>query len=388
MYLMQAARLAWANTTEEPARLVVRCAGITFAVILMFMQTGFRNALFDSNVRIAEQADADFIIRTKTRFMLSSGQRMPFDKIVEARNVPGVAEVQPVYFENVASHLRKDGNPARRIRVMAFDLESPIFENLGIRRFSKLLAAPMTAIADKKSKPMFEFNPQQCLPEENSYGELFKKEIRIVGCFNLGVDFSNDGNLYMSPENFNHYFSFRDISGSADYGLVRMDDGANEQVLLRQLKQFLGPHVIVETKAQFLQSERNFWGKSTPIGLIFAFGTLIGFVVGLIICYQVLATDIGDHLSEFATFKAMGFPTSFFASVVVIQALFMSIISFIPGVVITLCVFSFVNNFSGLIMFLNVERTAIVLLLTIGMCVVSGIIALQKLLSSDPANLF
>ncbi|MEM9410121.1 MAG: FtsX-like permease family protein [Planctomycetota bacterium] len=388
MYLIQAARLAWANTTEEPSRLIVRCAGITFAVVLMFMQTGFRNALFDSNVRIAEQADADYVLRTRTRFMLSSGQRMPFHKILEARNVLGVAEVQPVYFENVASHLRKSEKPARRIRVMSFDLSSPIFKNLGIRRFCDLLDAPMTAIADKKSKPMFEFGSNFQTSDQEAYGELFKKEIRIVGYFNLGVDFSNDGNLYMTPDNFSRYFSFRAIDQTADYGLIRMEEGQSKDLLLKRLKQQLGPHVIVETKEQFLQSERNFWGKSTPIGLIFAFGTLIGFVVGLIICYQVLATDIGDHMSEFATFKAMGFPSSFFAAVVVIQALFMSIISFVPGLIITLGVFTFVNNFSGLIMFLNVSRTAVVLLLTIGMCVVSGVIALQKLLSSDPANLF
>ena len=91
MFLAQAASLAWSNTSADWRRLFVRCTGITFAVVLMFMQTGFRNALFDSNVRIAELTDADIIIRTKTRFMLSSGQLMPFDKIVAARNVAGVA---------------------------------------------------------------------------------------------------------------------------------------------------------------------------------------------------------------------------------------------------------------------------------------------------------
>ncbi len=388
MYLLQAAKLAWANTTEDWARLFVRCAGITFAVLLMFMQTGFRNALFDSNVRIAEQIDSDFVIRTKTRFMLSSGQLMPIDKIITARSVPGVEDVQPVFFENVVSHLRKRGKPARRIRVISFDLHSPVFDNLGIRRFSNRLNAPGTAIADKKSKPMFEFNSETCHSKGSTYGELFKKQIRIVGCFNLGIDFSNDGNIFMTPANFSNYFPHRSINAKADYGLIRVEEGVDREQVLRDLKQQLGPHVIVNTKQGFLKSERDFWGKSTPIGLIFSFGTLIGFVVGLIICYQVLATDIGDHMAEFATFKAMGFPTSFFGAVVVIQALFMSVISFLPGMAITLLIFGFVNTFSGLIMFLNFQRASTVLLLTMAMCVVSGIIALRKLLSTDPANLF
>jgi putative ABC transport system permease protein len=345
MFLYQAAKLAWANTTEDLGRLAVRCAGITFAVLLMFMQTGFRNALFDSNVRIAEVTNADFVLRTKTRFMLSSGQRMPYEKIIAARSINGVANVEPVYFENVASRLRKTGKPARRIRVMAFNLDSPVFDNLGIRRFSNLLSAPGTAIADRKSKPMFGFNEQTCNAVDTSYGELFDKQIDIVGCFQLGIDFSNDGNIFMTPENFNDYFPFRPIKQTADYGLVKMEPGADAIQVEAALKQQLGPHVLVDSKTAFLQSERNFWGKSTPIGLIFAFGTLIGFVVGLIICYQVLATDIGDHMSEFATLKAMGYPPAFFTAVVVIQALFISVISFIPGMLITLGIFGFVNTF-------------------------------------------
>lgn len=387
MYFFQAAKLAWANTTEDVGRLVVRCTGITFAVLLMFMQTGFRNALFDSNVRIAEVTDADFVIRTRTRFMLSSGQTMPFDKIIAARNVPGVADAQPVYFENVVSHLRKTGRPSRRIRVISCYLESPIFKGLRINRFAKSLQGPATAIADKKSKKMFQFDESTC-SESSWYGELFGKQIRIVGCFDLGIDFSNDGNLFMTPANFARYFPHRGIDEVVDYGLIAIDEGVDRQQVKMNLKRILGPHVIVDSKSEFLESEREFWGKSTPIGLIFNFGTIIGFVVGLIICYQVLATDIGDHMAEFATFKAMGFPTSFFTTLVVVQALFMAIISFLPGMLITLMIFGFVNTYSGLIMFLNLERATLVLGLTMAMCVVSGIIALQKLLSSDPANLF
>lgn len=387
MYLVQAAMLAWSNTSDDWRRLMVRCTGITFAVVLMFMQTGFRNALFDSNVRIAEETNADIIIRTRTRFMLSSGQVMPMSKLAEARNVVGVADVQPVYFENVVSRLRKYGKPSRRLRVISFDVRCPVFDNLGIRRFADELDAPYTAIADKKSKTMFEFDEVTCEAGAYEYGELFNQRIRIVGCFQLGIDFSNDGNLFMTSENFFRYFKHR-TPEKVDYGLIQVQPGANVTEVATRLQKELGPHVIVNTKLQFLQSERNFWGKATPIGLIFMFGTIIGFVVGLIICYQVLATDIGDRMGEFATLKAMGYPTAFFASVVVMQALFMSIISLIPGAMITLGIFQIVNSTSGLIMFLDFERASLVLVLTIVMCVVSGIIALQKLLSSDPANLF
>jgi putative ABC transport system permease protein len=158
--------------------------------------------------------------------------------------------------------------------------------------------------------------------------------------------------------------------------------------VVNSLRKLLGDSVLVQTRRDFLKSERNFWGKNTPIGLIFWVGTVIGFVVGLIICYQVLATDIGDHMGEFATLKAMGYPTVFFATVVGSQALILSLVSFVPGLLITMIAFTGINWTSGLIMFLNVPRTLMVLGLTVLMCVMSGMVALRKLLSADPASLF
>jgi len=62
--------------------------------------------------------------------------------------------------------------------------------------------------------------------------------------------------------------------------------------------------VNVMTKQQFLDKEFAFWNTATPIGYIFALGTVMGFIVGMIICYQILFSDISDHMREFATLKA------------------------------------------------------------------------------------
>jgi len=392
MHLFLAAKLAWSNTTADMQRLFVRCSGVTFAVVLMFMQTGFRNALFDSNVRIMEEKiTADIVIRTKSRFMLSSGQQMPLQNVITARSCDGVAAAQPVYIENVLSDFHRAGMAARKIRVIGFDPSNPFFENFGLKPLSDELNQPMTAAADVKSKSMFGLPVNQQELADQPFAELANKELELVGLFQCGINFSNDGTLAMTPQNFAEYFSVRGGGkplSQVDYGVVRCQSNANPAIVASRLQKLLGPHVIVETRTKFLESERNFWGKNTPIGLIFWVGTLIGFVVGLIICYQVLATDIGDHMGEFATLKAMGYPTSFFTSVVVVQALLLSLVSFVPGFLIALTAFSLVNVSSGLVMFLNVPRTAVVLGLTVAMCVISGIIALRKLLLADPASLF
>lgn len=392
MQLRLAAKLAWCNTTNQWQRLFVRCSGVTFAVILMFMQTGFRNALFDSNVRIMEEKiEADIVIRSRSRFMLSSGQQMPIRHVVAARSCEGVRLAEPLYIENVAASLRRFGFAARRIRVMAFDPSSDTFANFGLRHLSNELAETGTAAADVKSKAMFGLpeNPTELTTE--AFGELSGRKVRIVGLFECGINFSNDGNLVMTPGNFADYFSFRgdgDPLSMVDYGLVHCLPGVDIDAVVHRLNSFLGDNLIVQSRTDFLASEREFWGKSTPIGLIFWVGTVIGFVVGLIICYQVLATDISDHMSEFATLKAMGYPPTFFASVVVIQALLLSLVSFLPGFALSLLAFEVLNHGTGLVMYLNLPRTAVVLGLTVVMCVTSGVIALNKLLSADPASLF
>ncbi len=392
MHLLLAAKLAWSNTTANWQRLFVRCSGVTFAVVLMFMQTGFRNALFDSNVRIMEQKiDADIVIRIRSRFMLSSGQQMPLQQVIVARSAEGVAAAEPLYIENMLSALRRGQNSSRKIRVLGFDPGHELFANFGLAELGSELKRPGTAVSDVKSKSMFGLPTTMTQLRLNPFAELGGRRLELVGLFRMGINFSNDGTLAMTPENFARYFPVRgggDPLSMVDYAVVRCEASADPVEVVNSLRKLLGDSVLVQTRRDFLKSERNFWGKNTPIGLIFWVGTVIGFVVGLIICYQVLATDIGDHMGEFATLKAMGYPTVFFATVVGSQALILSLVSFVPGLLITMIAFTGINWTSGLIMFLNVPRTLMVLGLTVLMCVMSGMVALRKLLSADPASLF
>ena len=392
MNFLLAAKLAWSNTTANWQRLFVRCSGVTFAVVLMFMQTGFRNALFDSNVRIMEKKiSADIVIRIKSRFMLSSGQQMPLQHVITARSCDGVAAAEPLYIENVMSEWHREGTPKRRIRVLGFDPTHDLFQGFGLSHLAAELNRASTAAADVKSKSMFKLPRTEAELNADPFGELLGKRLELVGLFETGINFSNDGTLAMTPQNFARYFNLRGKGAplsKVDYGVVRCQVGSDPKVVAARLQSMLGDNVIVQTRSDFLTSERNFWGKNTPIGLIFRVGTLIGFVVGLIICYQVLATDIADQMGEFATLKAMGYPAGFFAAVVVCQALVLSVVSFVPGMLIALSAFGLVNWGTGLLMFLNVPRASLVLGLTVLMCVISAVIALRKLLSADPASLF
>ena len=115
---------------------------------------------------------------------------------------------------------------------------------------------------------------------------------------------------------------------------------------------------------------------------------IIGFVVGGIIVYQILFSDVQDHLKEYATLKAMGYTHGYLVGVVLQEATLLAIFGFLPGVAVAVAVYSQAGAATHLPMEMTLPRAAMVLGLTVLMCGVSGVIALRKLRAADPAEVF
>jgi putative ABC transport system permease protein len=196
----------------------------------------------------------------------------------------------------------------------------------------------------------------------------------------------------MSAANFARYFPWRgtadDPLGTVDLGIVRLDDPAAADDVAAKLQAALPGDVTVWTKDGLIEREIDFWRASTPIGYIFAVGTIMGFVVGIVICYQTIYTDISNHMPEFATLKAMGYRSRYFFAIVLRQSLYLAALGFVPGLIVSFICYQILAAATGLLLDLNLLRAASVLLLTIAMCLASGMLAIRKLLAADPAELF
>lgn len=383
--------LAWKNLTHDRRRLAVAVGGIAFAVLLMFQQRGFNHALFDSTVEIVRELDCDLIMVNPARFALTNEIRFPGSWLEIASSQSGVESVEPLFMENIAARLRRDGKRARPIRVLGINLDRPVLRDSRHEILSQInqLREPNTALIDRLSKSSygFELSADAEFPQ---LGELNGSRIRLVGTFQSGRDFAHEGNLLMSAENFETYFRYRgaDPLSLVDLGLVKVRAGTRTQEVLQSLRATLTNNVAVMTRQQFIDKEIAFWARNTPIGVIFMIGTLMGFVVGVIICYQILANDIAEHLGEFATLKAMGYGNRFFFALVIRQAVYLGLLGFLPGLFFSWLLFEFNAGMTGLLMQLSIPRVATILLATLSMCVVSGLLALRKLLAADPASLF
>ena len=389
--------LAWKNLTHDWRRLVVALAGIGFAVLLMFTQVGFQNALFDSQVKLIDDMQGDIFLVNKAKFTLAAEKRFPINRLYQAQSCPGVAGAYPVYSELTTSVLRKMergmGNRGFPLRSIGIRLNDPIFKDPQINQQLNRLRQPGTALIDKKSKrKKFDFAREDEAELAQETLELANQKLQLVGNFELGTDFAHDGNLIMSAENFGQYYPHRKRLGDPlsviDIGIVHLQPEADLEATREILQQTLAKDVDVLTREEFRAAEIGFWDESTPIGTIFTFGKIIGFIVGMVICYQVIYSDIADHMPEFATLKAMGYPASYFVRLIVVEALLLALVGFIPGTLVSTLLYNWLSGQTGLLMKMTWDCLLFVLEATIAMCIASGLLALRKLLAADPASLF
>lgn len=380
--------LAWRNVTENKLRLFASVAGTAFAVVLMFMETGFKQALLNGQVALLEKLECDLVMVSPSRAILAVPQPFPHRRLQQALSLRAVTSAVPFYIEGDQARWRSTTDQIpRRIRVLAFRLEDNVFDIPEVRDQLDKLKRPNTALADWRSKKIF-YGPFGNLPES----ELAGREIQIVGTFGLGADFQNNGNLIMSEENF---FSLLPQRASAslgstgvDLGLIKLLSGSDPNAAVGSLEKLLPEDVLVMTKADFMHRERDFWNSVTPVGIIFNIGVVMGFIVGVTICYQVLFSDISDRLAEFATLRAIGYSSSRLFVVVLEAALILAVLGYAIGFAVSALLYWAVGTITGLPLVLQWGSSLMLFVLTALMCIVSGCIAVRKLFAADPAELF
>lgn len=384
--------LAWLNTTSSLPKLLLASSGIGFAVVLMFMQIGFLNGLFDSTVQILRLLDADLVIMSPARYTVPSEQRFNYGLLHRARSANHVVSVQPIYIDRSMSEIRVIGHVSRSIRAIGVPLEGNVFLDAKMNTRCRMLTDVDFALVDRKSKEKYGFEKYDLQKLRDQEAELSGRKVELKDWVEIGTDFVYDGSLILSDRGVEHFFPFRNGTkpplAAVDLGLVKLTKGADSLQVQAELQSILGGAIHVYDRESLIRREIGFWATNTPIGIIFTIGTVMGLFVGVIICYQILFTDIHDHLAEFATLKAMGYGPYYFLRFVMLQSFYLSVFGFLPGWLVSWFLYIWLADLTGLVMMLTVYRVLLVFCLTFLMCTVSGALAVRKLWAADPATLF
>lgn len=382
------AGLAWRQLARERRRLLVAVLGVGFAVLLMLMQLGFRGALFASTVLLHERLDCDLVLIDQQAESISSLRPFSRRRLYEARGVSGVASVSPFYIDLTPVGWRNEqAGATRAIHVVGIDLENPALSVPEVLSQLDRLRAPDVVLFDALSRPEYGPVAERFAREGPLLATVNRRQVTVVGLFNLGTSFAVDGTLVTSEANFLRLFPDR-REGLINVGIVRAAPGQDKEQLRTRLEQALPGDVRVLTRAGFLEHEVLYWADATPIGFVFAFGSLMGFIVGAVIVYQVLFADVQDHLPEYATLKAIGFSNGYLSLVVMCQALMLAVLGFVCGAAVSIELYRLTHEATRLPMGLSPTMAAGVFSLTVLMCAGAGLLTLGRLRRADPADVF
>lgn len=378
--------LSWLQLTRDKSRLAVALAGIAFADILMFMQIGFRDALYYSNVRLHSSLNGDIVLINQQSNALLAMEQFSQRRLYKALELQAVESVHPIYLDYTTWRNPITGRP-RSILIFGMNPESNLFDLPGVQSHLEQLKQPDVVLFDRSSREEYGPIASQFKGGNTLIAEVQRRRVKVGGLFTLGTSFGADGNLITSDVNFLRIFRNRQ-RGLIDIGLIRLRAGQNPNVVAQQLRNHLPQDVNVLTKQEFIDFERNYWATSTAIGFIFSLGTIMGFIVGTVIVYQILYTEVSDHLSEYATLKAIGYTQKYLLMVILQEAFLLACLGYVPGWIFAMFLYSRAREATLLPIFMSYGRAITVLILTILMCFISGAIAVRKLRSADPADIF
>ena len=379
--------LAWRQITHQKARMLVAVAGIAFADLLMFTQLGVRDSLFDSQIRPYAILQGDLFLVNKLSDNLASVKSFSRDNLYQAAGIDGVASVSSLYIGQV--DWRNPNNHAnRRIFVYGIDPEQPAFNLPEVNQHLNELKLLNRALFDQAGELPRLGNVPTLLKKENPLSvQVNNFEIQVVGLFRLGSSFSTQGNLITSDSTFLRLLTQRKAN-EIDVGIVKVKSNANIKQVQADLRATLPDNLLVLTLDEFTARESAFWTTGSPIGYIFSFGVAIGFLVGTVVVYQIIYTDVSDHLSEYATLKAMGYSNAYFIGVLIQESLLLATLGFVPGFLLSTGLYTLFRSVTLLPIGMKLSRTALVLVLTIVMCIGAAAIAIRKLQQADPAEIF
>lgn len=378
--------LAWRQLTHNKMKLAVASAGVVVAVMLMLVQLGIRQGAMDNSVAFTRRISADLVVvspRTKTIFQSAAFPRRLLYRLPAHAQV---AKVQELYMSQARWR-----NPWTYrefpISVYGIDPDGSLINLPGFGERTEQLRLRDHVIFDRLSRDSFGPVVETVQREGFLETEINRRRVTVIDTITVGISMTTDGNLYMTPENFLRIFPDR-APGAVDLGLVQLQPGADPVAMCRELQPYLGTEAVIMPQAALVASEVNFLRENAPIDFIFGMGAAVGFFIGFVVVYQILYTEVTNHLPQYATLKAIGFTDNYLLRVVLSQAFILSVLGYVPGFILALWLYGVATKAIQMPFSMTWSRAMMVGTFTLVMCGLSAVIAVRKAQSADPADVF
>jgi putative ABC transport system permease protein len=373
-------QVAWRILTDQKGRTLLAAGGIFIAVLLIFVELGFFVAVPQGGLLIYDHMRFDLLIVSDKYLFQSEAGSFPRARLAAARNVPTVAAATPVYFggakwQDPAGGLKLDAT------VIGIDPAGDVFDVPGIARQRAVLERPDTVLVDSATRPLF--GPLAT----GRAVDIAGRRMTIGGTYQLGTGFLGLGVILASDANFFRMFPQRPPD-TVNLGLVRLRPGVDPDAASRALRAVLPAGMRVFTRPELFSHEVAYWTTRTATGLIFGSGLIVSFIVGIMVLYQTLATQITRQLPQFATLKAIGYSNRFLTAIVVSEAFLLMIAAFVPALGAAFGIYAVVRSKTLLPLALTATEFVAVFGLTMAMAAAASVLSLGALRRADPADVF
>lgn len=384
-FMLRRMPIGWLQLTHSRTRLLAAVAGIAFANLLVFVQLGVV-ASMNGVVQLSYSPFRADIIISPPSAQLLTGALVPRRIMYLSLSEPGVADATPLYLGSM-EWKRPDGI-SKMLIVYGMAPEAAAFAGETISNRLGLLALSDHVLLDSKIRDIGPSFVQTVSLDAPATFEINGHTVSAVGSFKLGSGFGSDGALFTSDQTFQRLVSQR-TSGTPSHILIHVRPGQDPVVVARNLNTLLASeHVQVRTTLQAIADDVNYMNTQVPMGIIFGIGVFIGILVGLVIVYQILAADVAAHMTEYATFKAMGYSHRFLLGIIFEEALIVAFLGFVPGVVLGAGLYEMMASATDLPLGMTPGRAGAVFLGTFAACALSGMLATLRLRRAEPAELF
>ncbi len=383
--------LAFRNLVQSKVRTLVGIAGVSFAVVLLFFQIGMVLSTARTATLVYRALDFDLLIRSKGYSEFSDARSFPIQRLRQAASISETESIVPVYLGT--GEWKHPTEPRYRvIQMIGFRTGNKIFNRPEIQQTVSQIRLPKQVLIDELSHPGFgQFAQAEGATPIVATTWLNDQPVEVAGLFRLGAGFGADGTILVNARGFQRLNPGRSLD-DASLGLIRLKPGVDETDVLNRIRSRLptgdGGDVEVLTRQQVFDFETTLWLWYMPLGLIFIMGAGIACVVGVVIVYQVLASDVANRLPEYATLKAIGYRDRFLAAVVIFQSVLLAIVGFVIGWGVSVILYRITREMARIPVEMTVMLGFGVAVAAIAICVGSGLAALGKLRAAAPADLF
>lgn len=368
--------LGWKNLVADRGRLAITLVGVTFAVVLMLVQSGIYFGFLNGVSGVIDHSNADLWICMRETANADTALPMKDEEVLRVRSTPGIEWAERLTHGWASLRLRDGTNIWAQ--VIGFNPETGIGGPWEMVEGSFAdLRRPGTYIVDEASVPLMK--GVRIGDKVENWGQ----KVEIVGISRGAKSY----NTY--PILFTSYRTAQtqslELKNRIHFIMAKFEPGADRAATFERLTKMR--HYEVFTREGFSDKVRSYWATQTGIGIGIGITMVLGFIVGLVIVAQTMYSATMERLREYATLKAMGATNPEICSILLTQAVLVALGGYAVGALLALA-FKVLPTNTVIAIDLSAGLFVGGFLATLVMCLGASLLSVARVLKVDPASVF